>query len=70
MSPPLTITGPWLALVSRAGSIAALALALGVPRPTLVHWIRGERRPSEIVQRAVNAWARAHRCPVPFAEAA
>lgn len=56
MAPPLSITGPWREGVERAGSVAQLARALAVPVSTLQHWIRGERTPSEIVQRAVNAW--------------
>lgn len=70
MSPPLTITGPWRALVDHSGSVTALARELGTTRSTLHRWIVGDVAPSTIVRGAVNAWAKRHRLAPPFAEAA
>ena len=54
MSPPLTFTGPWLTLVRRAGSVAALAGELGVSRRTLHRWIAGDVTPGPFTRAYVD----------------
>jgi hypothetical protein len=68
VSPPLRIeNAAWLALVSRAGGVTALAAELGTTRSTLHRWIAGEVEPAPIVRAAVAAWAKRRGLETPFA---
>ena len=66
MSPPLTIRGPWLALVQHAGSVSALAEAIGVTRRTLHRWIAGTSWPGPFTRAYVDNLAARHDLPTPF----
>lgn len=56
MAPPLTILGPWRALIDHAGSVTKLATALRVGRRTLHRWLAGGTVP-EIAKAGVARWA-------------
>jgi transcriptional regulator with XRE-family HTH domain len=68
---PPTLPALWSKLAEAAGSVELLAQELGVSRRTVHRWAHGERTPSLLEQRAINAWAKAKRVAVvPFPAAA
>ncbi len=62
---PSTIGAPWCALVEDAGSVTALAKALGVSRNTLHCWFNG-RRPNKLSRGSVDRYAAEQKLPRPF----
>ena len=70
MSAASSLPAPWRELAEAAGGVGKLAEAFGVSPRTIHRWAHGERTPSVLEQRGINAWALAHKCKAPYRVAA
>jgi hypothetical protein len=58
MTRPLSLPSPWLELANAHGTLAALALRIGVQPLAVWRWAHGHRHPGTLAQRRVNELCR------------
>ncbi len=63
---PTTLPSPWREGAEHAGGVVKFAEALGVARNTVFGWVSGDRMPSRLTRRHVNAWFRERGLVAPF----